>query len=212
MKTLTKLILKSAITGGTFIGLGLLSAPAQAINITYTFDSSFSGQSSVNQTVSGVTGTFSNINGLNGVFQSNFDGIYLNSALGAGNSFHFSFDKDKEVTLLSYSVTNSSLISSGETATFRLFNSRGPDSTGNNLASVGSFGLSNPFTMGFGVSSALTATLSLFSDTAQLQSITVDATPTPVPLETDALSVVGSTILFGFGVWSKRKSAKPIQK
>ncbi len=35
---------------------------------------------------------------------------------------------------------------------------------------------------------------------------------TPVPWETDALPVVGSTILFGLGVWAKRKSAKPIQK
>ena len=36
--------------------------------------------------------------------------------------------------------------------------------------------------------------------------------PTAVPWETDVLSVVGTTILFGFGVWSKRKSAKSIQK
>jgi hypothetical protein len=36
--------------------------------------------------------------------------------------------------------------------------------------------------------------------------------PTAVPWETDALSVVGSTILFGFGVWSKRKSAKSLEK
>ena len=36
--------------------------------------------------------------------------------------------------------------------------------------------------------------------------------PTAVPWETDALPVIGSTILFGFGVWAKRKSAKSIQK
>ena len=36
--------------------------------------------------------------------------------------------------------------------------------------------------------------------------------PTAVPWETDALSVVGTTILFGFGVWSKRKSAKSLEK
>jgi len=45
MKALTNFMLKSAIAGGTFIGLGLLSAPAQAINITYNFDGSFNGQS-----------------------------------------------------------------------------------------------------------------------------------------------------------------------
>jgi hypothetical protein len=49
-------------------------------------------------------------------------------------------------------------------------------------------------------------------DTAQIQSITVDYTPTAVPWETDALPVVGSTILFGLGVWGKRKFAKPLQK
>jgi hypothetical protein len=32
--------------------------------------------------------------------------------------------------------------------------------------------------------------------------------PTPVPWETDALSVIGSTVLFGFGLWAKSKSAK----
>ena len=36
--------------------------------------------------------------------------------------------------------------------------------------------------------------------------------PFAVPWETDALYVVGTTILFGFGVWAKRKSAKSIQK
>lgn len=36
--------------------------------------------------------------------------------------------------------------------------------------------------------------------------------PTPVPWETDALSVIGSTVLFGFGLWAKSKFAKPLQK
>ncbi len=36
--------------------------------------------------------------------------------------------------------------------------------------------------------------------------------PTAVPWETDALPVIGSTILFGFGVWAKRKSVKPLKK
>ena len=35
---------------------------------------------------------------------------------------------------------------------------------------------------------------------------------TAVPWETDALPVVGSTILFGFGLWAKNKFAKPLQK
>jgi hypothetical protein len=34
----------------------------------------------------------------------------------------------------------------------------------------------------------------------------------PVPWETDALSVIGTTLLFAGGVWAKRKSAKPLDK
>jgi hypothetical protein len=35
---------------------------------------------------------------------------------------------------------------------------------------------------------------------------------TAVPWETDALPVIGSTILFAGGLWAKRKFAKPLQK
>jgi hypothetical protein len=35
---------------------------------------------------------------------------------------------------------------------------------------------------------------------------------TPVPWETDALPVVGATLLFVGGVWVKRKLAKPLDK
>ena len=37
-------------------------------------------------------------------------------------------------------------------------------------------------------------------------------TATPVPWETDALPVIGSTVLFGLGLWAKNKFAKPLQK
>jgi hypothetical protein len=35
---------------------------------------------------------------------------------------------------------------------------------------------------------------------------------TAVPWETDALSVIGVTTLFGFGVWTKRKSKVDLSK
>ena len=38
------------------------------------------------------------------------------------------------------------------------------------------------------------------------------ATATAVPWETDALPVIGSTLLFAAGVWTKRKLAKPLNK
>ena len=37
-------------------------------------------------------------------------------------------------------------------------------------------------------------------------------TATPVPWETDALPVIGSTVLFELGLWAKNKFAKPLQK
>jgi hypothetical protein len=42
--------------------------------------------------------------------------------------------------------------------------------------------------------------------------VTNSLAATPVPWETDALPVIGSTILFGAGLWAKRKFAKPLQK
>jgi hypothetical protein len=192
----------------------LLSVPAQALNITYTFDSSFDGQSSVSQTVGGVTGTFFGINrnsgSDSGKFSATANGIFLDSPEFAGNQFNISFNQ--AVKFLSYGVTKS-FIASGRTATFDLSNPNGTGSTGNNLASVGTFNLNNQFTLSAGQTSTLTASLSNpILDTAQIQSITVDYTPTAVPWETDALPVVGSTILFGLGVWGKRKFAKPLQK
>ncbi len=38
------------------------------------------------------------------------------------------------------------------------------------------------------------------------------ATAVAVPWETDALSVIGSTILFAGGLWARNKFAKPLQK
>jgi hypothetical protein len=38
------------------------------------------------------------------------------------------------------------------------------------------------------------------------------ATAVPVPWETDAISVIGSTILFAGGLWARNKFAKPLQK
>jgi hypothetical protein len=38
------------------------------------------------------------------------------------------------------------------------------------------------------------------------------ATATAVPWETDALPVIGSTILFAGGLWARNKFAKPLQK
>jgi hypothetical protein len=195
--------------GGALIGLGLLSAPAQALTITYTFDSSVFGPSPATQTVNGVTATFSGINSANGLFNGfPTAGLALNVPSSVGNQFNISFNQD--VTFLSYNVASAAGIFPAQTATFDLSNPNGAASTGNNLASVGSFNFSNQFSLNAGQTLTLNATLSFHPNTgtAFLNSITVQA----VPWETDALPVVGSTILFGLGVWGKRKFAKPLQK
>jgi hypothetical protein len=111
-------------------------------------------------------------------------------------------------------VTSIGHLSSGAFTTLALVNfSTNKSSKNNSLSAVGTFNFNTPFdinvgditTLGYAQSGGST------SDYGQLKSITVDA-PTAVPWETDALPVVGSTILFGLGVWAKRKFAKPLQK
>jgi len=58
--------------------------------------------------------------------------------------------------------------------------------------------------------------LGIFSDPLAISNgniVTNSLAPaTAVPWETDALPVIGSTVLFGAGLWAKRKFAKPLQK
>jgi len=190
------------------MGLSLLSQPAQAINLTFSFDGSDNGLTTISKTVSGVTINLSNLNRTNaaGAFNVDSDGIGLSSV--AGNQFDISFSQ--AVQFISYNVTYES-ISNGQTASFVLSNPNGNASTGNNLANLGTFDFTNQFNLNAGQTSTLTAILSSPStDFTQIQAITVDATA--VPWETDALSVIGSTILFGAGLWTKNKFAKPLQK
>ena len=45
-----------------------------------------------------------------------------------------------------------------------------------------------------------------------VDAFSVDNASVAVPWETDAIPVIGSTVLFGFGLWAKQKFAKPLQK
>jgi len=211
MKSLVKLIAKSAIGVGTFIGLGLLSAPVKAINITYTFDSSigWGTKNSFSQVVNGLTGTFSEMNSgtIYRGFFADFNGILLNMPDIYGNQFDISFSKP--VKFLSYTVTKFSSINVSEIAYFNLSKPNGTGSTKNNLANLGTFDFSNQFTLSASKTSTLTAIVSNPDfNTAYIKSITVEA----VPWKTDALSVVGTTILFGLRFWAKRKSVKSLEK
>jgi hypothetical protein len=49
-------------------------------------------------------------------------------------------------------------------------------------------------------------------DFSGLNEVAFGGSATAVPWETDALSVIGTTLLFAGGVWKKRKSTKPLDK
>lgn len=214
--TVTKLIEKSLIGGLTLMGLSLFSQPAQAINITFSFGFDDGASTEITKEVNGVTIYLSNLNNTNSItpgrFQTDDDGIYLDVPNASGNQFDIAFSQ--AVQFISYTVRSTSYITPGETAIFALSNPNGAASTGNNLAQVGTFDFSNQFTLNAGQTSTLTATLSApnapLYNTSQIYSITVDATP--IPWETDALPVIGSTVLFGAGLWAKNKRTKPLQK
>jgi hypothetical protein len=197
------------------MGLNLLSQPAQAINITFSFDANDASLQTISKTIDGVTINLSNINGGSGNFAVVNAGILLNQDyypsnqnIAYGDQFDISFSQ--AVQFISYNVIYSG-ISTGQTGAFALSNPNGAGSTGNNLANVGTFNFSNQFNLNAGQTSTLKAILSApDNNLSAIQSITVNATA--VPWETDALPVIGSTVLFGLGLWAKNKFAKPLLK
>lgn len=144
----------------------------------------------------------SGINNSGGLFKSDNDGIVLGTASATDNQFNISFDQ--AVQFVSYEI---GFINPNTTGSFNLSNPNGTPSTGNNLANLGTFNFNNPFILNPGQTSTLTAIFNNPNDLSQLKTITVDYNATPVPWETDAIPVIGSTVLFGAGIWAKRKFA-----
>jgi hypothetical protein len=191
VKTLAKLIAKSAIGVSTLISLGLLSAPAQAITI---WNWSFTGSS--NQSASGTfqtadvtptAGVTYTITGITGTY--NRDSVAY-TITGLDTTFvnpsnTFQWDGTPSSSLLSDLGGISFNTSSNSVNIFYSRNDgyQPVDGTFTN------FGIGDDYI----VSSTLSPA-------------------TPVPWETDALPVMGSTILFGLGIWAKRKFAKPLEK
>ncbi|BAZ85683.1 hypothetical protein [Dolichospermum compactum] len=189
MKTLTKLIIKSAIAGGTLIGLGLLSAPAQAISL---WNWSFTGD--VNQSASGTFQT-ADVTPTAGVTYS------ITGITGT-------YNRDS----VAYTITGLSGFANG-TNTFQ-WNGTSSSPLLSNTGGISFNTTSEPvnFYYNSGGYGAVDAKFTNFSGRDDYIVSSTLSPATPVPWETDALPVVGSTILFGLGVWAKRKSAKPIQK
>lgn len=201
------LIKKSVMGGVILIGLSLLSQPAQAINIKYSFDSGDDGLSTITKTDSGsgITFTASNPNANGGNFKADNYGLALGTVNTLGNGItEFSLSFSQAVSLNSYVI---GYVESGGIYPFSL-----ATSTDNPINVVGTYNFNNPFTLTANQNYTLSTSrsLSLSRGLSQISSITVDATA--VPWETDALPVIGSTILFGFGLWAKNKFAKPLQK
>jgi hypothetical protein len=188
----------------TLIGLSLLSQPVQAINITYSFDSGDDGLSTITKTDSGlgITLTASNPNANGGKFQVDNNGLALGTVNTLANGIsEFSLSFSQAVTLNSYVIG------------YVEFGGMGPlslsTSIDNPINVVGTYNFNNPFTLRANQNYTLSAAPQS-SGLSQISSITVDATP--VPWETDALPVIGSTILFAGGLWARNKFAKPLQK
>ena len=205
---LAKLIEKTTMGGAALIGLTLLSQPAQAIQSTFSFTSI--GQqdvSSIVQTVNGIQLTV-DARSPAGDFRTDSSGVCVagdstfctnNFTLGPITSLNLTFDAP--VQLISYNIG---------------FNISSPDidltfTQGGNVSAEGTnLGTGDrPFANQFGVTENTPIILtnqSTSGQTLQISSITVDATP--VPLESDAWSVLGATAFLGGGMWYKRRRAQ----
>lgn len=192
--TLTKLIEKSVIGGLTLMGLSLLSQPAQAINwnLSYTAD---------NVGGTGVAGTVNAILTTNGTDYNTTNTYTITSISGTAAGSNITGLWTTFVPNTAYFADNqfkwngtTGIVLSSEGIAFSNSASRV-----NNIFNYnGLYNFSNS-TSGGNASASSVSSLSL--------------TPaTPVPWETDALPVIGSTILFGLGIWAKNKAAKPLRK
>ena len=198
--TLTKLIKTSTMGGVMLLGLNLLSQPAQAINwnFSYTATNNYSftgtlisdGSSYVTNTVyklKGISGTVTSIGGtgsINGIsyFIQPLSSPYINEFFWNGTTM---------IALNNYGI---SFI----------------DQTGFNY-NISSQSGANTY---HSTTDLLQTTFPRDCCDIDRYSITSSSlTPAAaVPWETDALSVIGSTILFGLGLWARNKFAKPLQK
>ena len=176
------------------MGLSLLSQPAQALNWNFSYNSTSSGAVDSVLTTDGTT------------FQTGF--IYTISAIsGTVNG--------KTITgLVSSFLVGTDGITKNADNQFSWNGATGIIVTLDGIA--------------FQDNSTPSARINNFYDDFGLTNWSIDAdgtndsntpvtssslTPaTAVPWETDALPVIGSTILFAGGLWAKRKFAKPLQK
>jgi len=179
------------------MGLNLLSQPAQAISWNFSYsafdNTSFTG-TLISDGNSSAINTVYNLTGISGTVTRNGTpaSVSISSYGGfADNTFVWNGTTGIALNAKGIGFTDSNNVSS------ILFSPAGGSNT-----SLGSYTTNSVsgvnFLFGVATSGILTSS---------------SLTPaTAVPWETDALPVIGSTVLFGFGLWAKQKFGKPLQK
>ena len=182
------------VMGGAFV------SPAQAISLTYNLENGSFTSGGL------ITGSF-NYDASNSTYSA-FSLTSTSTAIGnvLGTTYNYT-----------YTLANSDLSGASSTG-FTLVSKQAPLTRG----IVFSFASSLPSTPGATVNvnryTGFSGSSETYFNAAQSQTITaglagdVTISASAVPWETDALSVIGVTTLFGFGVWNKRKRKVDLSK
>ena len=193
--TSANLIKKSVMGGATLIGLSMLSQPAQAINWNFSYTNnngnSFTG-TLISDGSSFAANTIYNLTGISGTVTNNGTPALVLGIFSYGLVYDNKFVWDGGTAI---ALPNAPGISFFEpTGYYSVYSQAG--GTGTTLSSFNTTGLS------VGASGSTSGDITSSSLTPA----------TAVPWETDALSVLGSTILFAGGLWARNKFAQPLQK
>ena len=182
------------VMGGAFV------SPAQAISLTYNLQNASFTSGGL------ITGSF-DYDASNSTYSA-FSLTSTSTAIGnvLGTTYNYT-----------YTLANSDLSGASSTG-FTLVSKQAPLTRG----IVFSFASSLPSTPGATVNvnryTGFSGSSETYFNAAQSQTITaglagdVTISASAVPWETDALSVIGVTTLFGFGVWNKRKRKVDLSK
>ena len=185
------------VMGGAFV------SPAQAISLTYNLENGSFTSGGL------ITGSF-NYDASNSTYSA-FSLTSTSTAIGnvLGTTYNYT-----------YTLANSDLSGASSTG-FTLVSKQAPLTRG----IVFSFASSLPSTPGATVNvnryTGFSGSSETYFNAAQSQTITAGlagdvtisaSSASAVPWETDALSVIGVTTLFGFGVWNKRKRKVDLSK
>ena len=189
--TSVNLIKKSAMGGVMLMGLSLLSQPAQALNwdFSYTLKDGgiFTGTYITDGNSPAAIDTVYKVTGISGTIVQGATSLTITGLHSNPGDNTLKWD-GTGIGVAAWGIGFDD--SNGGT-----YNLTGPDFLDPSYAFTGLTVFGNPKAISYGEVTS-----------SSLQPATA------VPWETDALPVIGSTILFAGGVWAKRKFAKPLEK